>query len=366
MLENLLQFKEQLEVIAPLTSIQIADYEDYEINVQEEIVKRYQKCIEELQKEDIVKAAGTFENRFYELNGNEEDVIRGMVIPGSILSVTKFKLIEGSVEEFLVYDGRTDEIPVLVTDEMAGFYPYGSVFLAKEENVQKEQAAVTCRVTGVISSDMKYWNGDMIPIAESVKACSGTCFIMPTVETGSDLASYQYNTIVIPSKRAESEHIKNMICDLFEKNGLFIDAFSLEDQIQEFYMAQKPIIVLVGGFAVILLLLSVLGCVGTLLASILQRKEEFGIYITLGFTKRQLLQMVFSEILILFISAFILAVLGCTFLLRTIQTVTNVGMDFRILAMGCGIMIVCVICSAILPLWKVNSLQPIELIEGRE
>lgn len=52
---------------------------------------------------------------------------------------------------------------------------------------------------------------------------------------------------------------------------------SLEEQIEEYYKGQRAFVMSISCFAGILLILSVLGCVGTLMASILRRKEELGI-----------------------------------------------------------------------------------------
>ena len=82
----------------------------------------------------------------------------------------------------------------------------------------------------------------------------------------------------------------------------------MKKQIEEYYNGQETFIFVLIFFAVILLFLSVLGCIGTILASIMQRKEEFGIYVSMGFTKRKLARLILGELGCLFAAAFILAV----------------------------------------------------------
>ncbi len=365
MVENLLQYKEQVEKVAPSGVIQLISYEEYEQNRQAEIIENYQKCMKELQKKEYIKSVGTFENRYFYLTGCGEEVVNGMAMPTDILALTEFDCTKGGVEELLSYDGEV-VIPVLVTEELEVLYPLGSEITAEEIGVPEAEEPLVCKVVGVVSSEMRYWNGNMIPIADSIRKCEGKYFIFPCMNPMKGLEAYQYNTLVIPSGESLDDGMKEDICQLYEEYGLIVEGNSLGEQVEEFYQGQKSFVLTIGGFAVILLMLSVLGCVGTLLASIMQRKEEFGIYITLGFTKRMLLKLVMGEILLLFLSAFLLAVAGSSCLLSSIETVTNVGMNIRILMVGVAVMSVCVVCSSLLPLRKVNSLQPIELMEGRE
>lgn len=85
----------------------------------------------------------------------------------------------------------------------------------------------------------------------------------------------------------------------------------MKKQIEEYYNGQETFILVLIFFAVILLFLSVLGCIGTILASIMQRKEEFGIYVSMGFTKRKLARLILGELGCLFAACFILAVAMC-------------------------------------------------------
>ena len=78
----------------------------------------------------------------------------------------------------------------------------------------------------------------------------------------------------------------------------------MKKQIEEYYNGQKTFIFVLIFFAVILLFLSVLGCIGTILASIMQRKEEFGIYVSMGFTKRKLARLILGELGCLFCGRF--------------------------------------------------------------
>lgn len=89
-------------------------------------------------------------------------------------------------------------------------------------------------------------------------------------------------------KAGQEQQAETKLQQAYEEQGITAEPFSVKKQIEEYYNGQKTFIFVLIFFAVILLFLSVLGCIGTILASIMQRKEEFGIYVSMGFTKRKL------------------------------------------------------------------------------
>jgi len=129
-------------------------------------------------------------------------------------------------------------IPVLVTEEMAETYPYGCEFAAQEMSDLEETDKVGFRVAGVISSDMKYWRGNTIPISDSVRKCDDSWFLIPAKEKCNSLDAYLYNTLIIPAV-SEGENLKQSMEKIFENEGLSIEFFSIEEQIDEFYQGQK-------------------------------------------------------------------------------------------------------------------------------
>lgn len=364
MIENMLQYKEQIISLAPENTLQMINYEDYDEELENGTIEKYQKCMKELKEQKEINKIALFESRSYEVGENLEE-IKGMVMYFDTLAMSNFQLEQGSIEHLENYKGEAI-IPVLVTEEMAKTYPYNSEFKARELSENHDKKVITYKVEGVISSKMKYWRGNTIPIADSVRECSGMWFILPTIQLCRSLEAYNYNTLILPGTEAEEEIIKNKVCEIYEKNELYSESYTIKDQVNEFYKGQKFFLFTIGSFSIILLFLSVLGCIGTLLASIIQRKEEFGIYTTLGFTRKHLARLVFGEIFFLFVSAFVLAALGCSGMLYCMETVTGTTMNIRIITIGFAVMILCVICSAIMPLWRINVLQPIELVEGRE
>lgn len=361
MIENVLRYEEQITRIVPENAIQLVNYEDYGVDIQEENIESYGNCIENIQKITESRIV-LLENKYFEVGDSSEEM-EGLVAYYDTLAITDFQLMEGSVDELIHYDGG-NVIPVLVTEEMAKTYPFGSKFDAQERNDYEETERIRCCVAGVISSDMKYWKGNTIPISDSVRKCDDSWFLMPAKETCNSLDAYVYNTVVIP-KVSEEGTLEQSMEEIFEKEDLSIAFVSIREQIDEFYQGQKMFIFTVGCFSVILLLLATLGCIGTILASIMQRKEEFGIYVTLGFTKRKLAVLLFGELLFLFFGAFVLSMFACAQILSILSTTTGVLMNLRIMAIGFLVMLVCMMLSAVGPIRRIYSFQPIELMEGR-
>lgn len=363
MIENVLRYEEQIKNIVPENAIQFINYEDYGVDFEEEAIEKYHKCMEKIQNLSADNQIVLLENKYFKV-GEKQEEMEGIVAYYDTLSITDFQLIKGSLDELLNYNGES-VIPVLVTEKMEQSYPFGSEFVAQEINDFEETRDIRFRVSGVISSDMKYWRGNMVPISDSVQKCEDSWFLMPAKEKCNSLDSYVYNTLVIP-KVSQEQNLKQSITEIFEKEGLSIDFFSIEDQIDEFYNGQKMFIFTVGCFSVILLSLATLGCIGTILASIMQRKEEFGIYVTLGFTKRKLFVLVFGELLVLFFGAFVLSMFACAQMLTILSTTTGVLMNVRIVKIGLLAMSICITISTVAPLRRIYNFQPIELMEGRK
>ena len=364
MVENLLQYREQIEEIVSLDTMQILDYTEYDVNEYNAIIKNYQKSVEELKKAEEIEQVGVFEkNYFYTLDNDM--LIEGIEVYEDYLSMVDINLSKGSTVELMRYDGTQKEIPVVVTTEMAKIYPYDSKFQLMWQG-GNEAGIMTYKVVGVISEVSKYFRGNMIPISDSVGTSDEVFFIAPSAEKCDSIEAYQYNTIIGTKKGKSIKSVSEEIGGIYSKNNIFIDAMTLKEQVEEYYKGQRAFVMSISCFAGILLILSVLGCVGTLMASILRRKEEFGIYITLGFSVKNLMILVFCETLSIFMGAFIFSAVGCGYLLSVVALITKVRMNIRIISIGFSCMVICVICSLLLPLRKVYELQPIEMIEEKE
>lgn len=360
MIDNLLRYKEQLKEIVDLEAIQILDYTENDLNINSNNIESYINSIRQLRQEEDIEKLALFQRVIWETS--EGYMADGVIGYEDYFSMVKFKLTEGSVEPLKEYTGNEDEIPVLVTEEFAKIYPYNTSFLIPELKGQQ------CRVTGVIASKSYYLGGNTIPMADGVKTCSSSLIFMPSGKACDSIEGYQYNTIIDINSNIdnESKRIMEKINEIYADNNIVIDVMSLENQVNEYYRGHKPFIITILCFAVILLILSVFGCIGTILAGILQRKEEFGIYMALGFSRKNLGLLIMCEVGVLFLFSFLIALITCNILLSQIEFTTNVYFNLRIFLIGFSCMIGCMILSIIPPINKIRKIQTVELIEERE
>lgn len=366
MIENVLQYRERVEKLASLDTLQLIDYEEYEMGKEEKTVQRYQKSIQEILELKSIEKVGIFDKNLYELEGREDFELEGRKANKDMLSMPEWKLKKGSVEELLLYEENSEEIPVLVTEQLEKMYPCETVFRAGVIRDEMNVAYQSYKVVGVIDSGMKWWSGYTFPITDSLINHTKPYFIYPTNDNNFSLDTYGYNTLIEVTEGADLAKVKSEVVSKYEKNGIAVTTYSLSEQVEEYYRGQRTFIMTIMAFSIILLVLSVLGCNGTLLAGIMRRKEEFGIYVAMGLTKRHLSCLVFGELALLFLIAFLGAMGSCTALLLVLETTTRVSMNGRIAGTGLCVMVVAVLLSAIMPLKKVNSLQPIELVEAKE
>lgn len=361
MVQNIWRYRQQIQQLVPERAIQMANYEEDGQTGEDKQVQAYEKVVQKLEKEKEIERILLFENIILQLDEQEE--VEGLEMHLNTLQTTQFLLTKGSTKELCEYKGGS-VIPILVTQAMESTHPYGSEFTAREETSKDPKAVKHYRVVGVISEKMKFWSGNMIPASDGLKDGGEEWFVTPETKACKSPAAFGSNLIFVP-KAGQEQQAETKLQQAYEEQGITAEPFSVKKQIEEYYNGQKTFIFVLIFFAVILLFLSVLGCIGTILASIMQRKEEFGIYVSMGFTKRKLARLILGELGCLFAAAFILAVAMCGLVLTGMDLNTGLRMNGQMVGMGACIMLVCVGVSAVMPVRRVGMLQPIELMEGR-
>ena len=114
-------------------------------------------------------------------------------------------------------------------------------------------------------------------------------------------------------------------------------------------------------FAIIIIVLSLLGTIGTILSNLVLRKREFGIYYAMGLSKKHLLTMILGEGMVMFFISFVISIAGSlavTFFMASEGfkiTLENVAITLLV-------MIVCMVVCELLPMRKIAGQEPVELI----
>ena len=275
MVQNIWRYRQQIQQLVPERAIQMANYEEDGQTGEDKQVQAYEKVVQKLEKEKEIERILLFENIILQLDEQEE--VEGLEMHLNTLQTTQFLLTKGSTKELCEYKGGS-VIPILVTQAMESAHPYGSEFTAREETSKDPKAVKHYRVVGVISEKMKFWSGNMIPASDGLKDGGEEWFVTPETKACKSPAAFGSNLIFVP-KAGQEQQAENKLQQAYEEQGITAEPFSVKKQIEEYYNGQKTFIFVLIFFAVILLFLSVLGCIGTILASIMQRKEEFGIYL---------------------------------------------------------------------------------------
>ena len=77
-----------------------------------------------------------------------------------------------------------------------------------------------------------------------------------------------------------------------------------------YYNKQKTVILATMIFAIIIIVLSLLGTIGTILSNLVLRKREFGIHYAMGLSKKHLLIMTLGEGMVMFFISFVISIAG--------------------------------------------------------
>lgn len=362
---SLFQFKSDIKNLAPLDAIQIYGSQNSLDDTDEVTTKLYENIVSDLKKSSFIDLVGVFETMDISRTKGwpAKNSYKLIMANSDILHMADINLKKGNKKDILNVNKETGVIPVFVSEALSEKFP-----LEKTVDIYLYGEAEECykiKNIGIIDSKMKFWDGGGYPMSETLTADRPYILAPQFIELKHGM-SYEMNMLINPKNNKKSDDIIENINKIYEKYDTTAESSSLREQIELVNERQKPVIIFTVSFSILLLLLSILGCTGTIMSSIINRKHEFGIYFSLGFTKKNMLCMVAGEMIVMFLVSYLLSVLvSGTGILLVFK-----GVDFVINAIVVGgafcIMLLCMLLCTILPLYKISQLQPIELINGRD
>lgn len=361
------QTNQQVRSIVPGYSLQVTcGEEDFDLSEKEEKrrITEVQKSIDKIKKISDVKVFMFDMLYFGNDEGEAENSMEGIMLHYDAMEQMDFDLVEGSIEKLKTYNGgRT--VPVIVSEKMSATYPIGAEFLKEEISKSLDKNKYdTFVVVGVFSEKMSYFRGNCSFGVDTVSRNDDMIFFMPEVNESKNIISYENNIFYIPQDGSDNS-IEKKIAQIYSENDLNATISSIDFQLQQKYDGKKMMLFVVTFFSSVLLLLTSLGCMGTVLASILNRKEEFGIYVALGFTKKRLFYLVIGELLSICMLSFLLAFGLFALVLDKIHFVYANDISFGVVGIAVLSLIICLMLSLLIPLKKLKSLSIIDLMEGR-
>lgn len=365
---HLFQYKQSIEQLSPLDSIHF-DIENDEDLIEKDtnIVNEYRDVFKQLKEQGLVEKLGLFELiRVYDSPQITDDEFRLYVLNTDYFEMSNLTLEKGTIEPLKNYDKSLESIPVVVSAALKDNFNIGKSYQIYYVNKHLELEKKTIKVVGILATTVHFWSGGSTYISENITR--NKAFILaPKFKEYEDYLTYEYNSLIqLPKHKSETEREINIeqIQLLFEKNGLNVQYNELQDEVNSYYETQKVVIVATIVFAIILLILSLLGCIGAILVNITTRYEEFGIFYSLGLTKKHMIRLVYGEIITIFGISFILAAVICKVLLAILLTDEEISMSLPVIFVAFIIMLICIILTAITPFIKLKKLEPIEMIKG--
>ena len=270
---------------------------------------------------------------------------------------------------------RSDRIPLWVGSALASRYPIGTLLTSVYVNMpyvgQSGKLTVQrtpCQVVGIIASGSVFWasnGGNVGP--DSLQSVSDMILAPMTLsdmsrDIGSATSILSLNMEIYPKPGMESSARAEALA-VIRRAGLHGEASSVSGQLMSVAREQRPIILSTWLVAGTLIVLSVLGHISVLLASLVKRRQEFGIRLMVGSKKWQLVRLVLIETVSLYLLAlvvpFILS-LGLSSLLANWLILIDARTVLIAVAVTGGISLL----ACALPMWRISRLHVIQLVQG--
>ncbi|WP_459954266.1 ABC transporter permease [Paenibacillus pini] len=365
---NLLQYKKSIEALVPLDTVHAYINEKNPLS-EKSMLNEYSNVFKQLKEKNLVEKLGLFEpmyvydipNPNFQEKKNESHL---NILNNDSIEMLKLTLQEGTIEPLQTDIHSFENIPVVVSAALKDQYRVGQTYPRYYMNGNTDKLEkIEIKVVGVLAPSVHFWPGGSTKISDNI--IYNTEFILAPQfkEFESDL-TYAYNSLIqLPEHEARGVSLEQ-IKSVFNRNGLDLQYTTLQGEINSYNESRKVVIISTITFAAILLVLSLLGSIGAILANISTRYKDFGIYYSLGLTKNNIIRLVFGEITVIFGGSFILAAAICKILFATLFVNEALMLNVSVIAMAFAIMIIFILLSIIMPFIKLKKIEPIEMIKG--
>lgn len=311
----------------------------------------YERVMEEVRREVPGLKLGVFENVLIEAGDEEASFL---MCSREVLEMVHISADQSEMELLADYKGG-DTVPVLVSSDLAEDYEVGEEYPFPDDTMP-QFASCRMRIAGIMEEGAGLCMGGSSDLSSSIKTAEHT-IVGPEIFAFDPDYAYEYNLVCLAAEGTDREELKTE----FSKRGWDVGIQSVREEIQKYFEREKTVMFGAIGFSAILLVLSAVGCVGTLLSMVLSRKKEFGIYFSLGMKKRDLAVMVLGEVSVIFLASYLGAL--CAF-----TVIVQAGMDgagfvpAASMTMTMAVMFLCAVLCVILPVRKIMRWKPVELL----
>ena len=144
------------------------------------------------------------------------------------------------------------------------------------------------------------------------------------------------------------------------QRGLLVEFRVLDVQARRSVLRERLMANVSGAFGILATLLAAIGLYGVMSYMVARRRNEFGVRMALGARTDHVLGLVFSEAGRLVVLGLVVGVVGAYFAARYAQSLLY-GLQFddlRMMAVGCGLLIVVGALAALVPAWRALRFDP--------
>lgn len=266
----------------------------------------------------------------------------------------KFKVKIGmGFSEYYKSEKNDNFIPILISEELSKDNSVGSIVKLPKgiDSKQKDY-----KIIGIL--DSSYPLLDQIYYMGSAERNNNGYFCI----VGS-LFNNNYAHMYVKLKDGVNKGEMKNDYDKRVGEGKEIQFFGLNDMVETLLFPTAHIIQYIF-YGIIILILTSFGVIGTVLASIVKRKQEFGTRIAVGATKTNIQKLVIGELVSLFIFSVTLGLLISRIMTNMSRTKTFIW-DFYVIGISVGIVFIMMLISAIPALLRMTKMKPIDLVHGR-
>lgn len=360
--EKFFRYQKNVRQVLPLETVHIYEMEN-EVEretesgaeaeeAQETSKPEYKDILEEMKKGFPDLKLGVFENVLMEKDETENSYL---MCSKDALDICCSFMDKEKKEKLQNYKGEKI-VPVLVSSDLALTYKNGEIYSFPDASIEQMKEH-RMKVIGVLEKGTRVCIGGSSDLSSSIKVAENM-IIGPEIMAFDPDYAYTYNLICVDRGAVDLQ-------TEFIKRGWNVTTQTVQQEIFEYFEREKVVMFGAIGFSVILLLLSVIGCVGTLLSMILSRREEFGIYFSLGMQKKNLAVLILGEVSVIFFISYL-------FSLLIFSVIIYAGMDeeifvpFATMGITFVIMFLCALFCIILPIRKMMQWKPVELLRNRK
>lgn len=349
--------------LAPLDSLHIVADEEIEqmIGQEEEPTvdyDKYTKMYEKIKDCQAVENVALFERDDVVCDGESNSECEIYSLNEDALKTANFSLERGDMTDLINYKSG-DVLPVILSYHFDKSWSVGEKHTLTYYTDEGE-SSMDIVVAGILQKDMNYWQGGSSDISNSLLG-NQSYMVSPQFRAFTSDITYLYNNVITVNDKDAAE---KEVSKILENTSFSVKEIS--EELEAYNEANRPVYVVVIAFSVILLLLALFGSIGAILASMVDRYREFGIYYSLGMRKVRITMLIIGEIFVIFaasvLTAIVLFLLMYTYLFSDAPFLFQGKVVIELCLIMSGLVLIC----SMFPAYRMKNMNAIDLMKGRE